>query len=30
MCPPMAQTMKIKNGSEPLALALVDAIQEKK
>jgi len=26
----MAQTMKIKDGSEPLALALVDGIQEKK
>ena len=30
MCPHMARTMKVKDGSEPLALALVEAMKEKK
>jgi putative intracellular protease/amidase len=30
ICPHMARTMKIKDGSEPLALALVEAMKEKK
>jgi len=30
MCPHMARTMKTKDGSEPLALALAEAMKEKK
>jgi protease I len=30
MCPHMARTMKVKDGSEPLALALAEAMKEKK